>query len=170
MESEAAAIASERASTVQIKAIKDAQRVFIRAISGGERGIKEDFAFHQSIALATQNNRFAEFLEFLGRLIIPRQSIRSFEGSPDSLRKYLGQIEKEHEAISQAIAARLPKKARDAMRGHLLKSRERVPGAHVEEGGRVGLFTSPRVRGEVGLRSNPGEGGYRSHLAFRIRG
>ena len=125
VESEAAAIASERASTVQIKAIKEAQRVFIRAISSGERGIKEDFAFHQSIALATQNNRFAEFLEFLGRLIIPRQSIRSFEGSPDSLRKYLGQIEKEHEAISHAIAARLPKKAREAMRGHLLKSRER---------------------------------------------
>jgi GntR family transcriptional repressor for pyruvate dehydrogenase complex len=125
VESEAAAIASERASTVQIKAIREAQRVFIRAISSGERGIKEDFAFHQSIALATQNNRFAEFLEFLGRLIIPRQSIRSFEGSPDSLRKYLGQIEKEHEAISQAIAARLPKKAREAMRGHLLKSRER---------------------------------------------
>src|ERR1700734_141769 len=125
VESEAAAIASERASAVQIKAIREAQRVFIRAISSGERGIKEDFAFHQSIALATQNNRFAEFLEFLGRLIIPRQSIRSSEGNPESLRKYLGQIEKEHEAIFHAIAARLPKKAREAMRGHLLKSRER---------------------------------------------
>jgi GntR family transcriptional repressor for pyruvate dehydrogenase complex len=75
--------------------------------------------------LATQNNRFVEFLEFLGRLIIPRQSIRSFEGNPDSLRKYLGQIEKEHEAISHAIGAHLPKKAREAMRGHLLNSRER---------------------------------------------
>src|SRR6202161_3877883 len=62
VESEAAAIASERASTVQIKAIREAQRVFIRAISSGERAIKEDFAFHQSIALATQNNRFVEFL------------------------------------------------------------------------------------------------------------
>jgi len=125
VESEAAAIASERASNVQIKAIREAQRVFVRAISSGERAIKEDFAFHQSIALATGNNRFVDFIEFLGRLIIPRQSIRSFEGKPDSLRKYLGQIEKEHEAIFQAIAAHLPKKARDAMRGHLLNSRER---------------------------------------------
>jgi len=33
------------------------------------------------------------------RLIIPRQSIRSFEGSPTALVKYLGRIEKEHEAI-----------------------------------------------------------------------
>jgi GntR family transcriptional regulator, transcriptional repressor for pyruvate dehydrogenase complex len=125
VESEAAAIASERATTVQIRAIREAQRVFSRAIAGGERAIKEDFAFHQAIAVATQNNRFVEFLDFLGRLIIPRQSIRSFEGSPDSLRKYLARIEKEHEAILQAIAAHAPKKAREAMRGHLVKSRER---------------------------------------------
>jgi GntR family transcriptional regulator, transcriptional repressor for pyruvate dehydrogenase complex len=125
VESEAAAIASERATSIQIKAIREAQRVFSRAISDGERAIKEDFAFHQAVALATQNNRFVEFLEFLGRLIIPRQSIRSFEGNSDSLRKYLGRIEKEHEAILHAIAAHAPNKAREAMRGHLLKSRER---------------------------------------------
>jgi GntR family transcriptional regulator, transcriptional repressor for pyruvate dehydrogenase complex len=125
IESEAAAIASERATALQIKAIREAQRVFSRAISGGERAIREDFAFHQAIALATQNNRFVEFLEFLGRLIIPRQSIRSFEGRPDGPRRYLGRIEKEHEAIFEAIAARSPKRARAAMRGHLLKSRER---------------------------------------------
>jgi GntR family transcriptional regulator, transcriptional repressor for pyruvate dehydrogenase complex len=125
VESEAAAIASERATNKQIKAIKEAQRVFSRAISSGERAIKEDFAFHQAIALATQNNRFGEFLEFLGRLIIPRQSIRSFEGNPNGPRQYLARIEKEHEAVFHAISARSPSKAREAMRGHLLKSRER---------------------------------------------
>jgi len=125
VESEAAAIASERATSMQIKAIREVQRIFSRAISSGERAIKEDFAFHQAIALATQNNRFVEFLDFLGRLIIPRQSIRSFEGNSDSLRKYLGRIEKEHEAIFHAIAAHSPNKAREAMRGHLVKSRER---------------------------------------------
>ena len=125
VESEAAAIASERATPSQTKAIGEALRVFSRAITSGERAIKEDFAFHQAIAAATQNSRFAEFLEYLGRLIIPRQSIRSFEGAPEGPRQYLGRIEKEHEAILQAIGAHSPKKARDAMRGHLLKSRER---------------------------------------------
>ena len=125
VESEAAAIASERATMPQIKAIGEAQRVFSRAIGGGERAIREDFAFHQAIAAATQNNRFVEFLDFLGRLIIPRQSIHSFEGDPEGPRQYLDRIEKEHEVIFQAIGARSPKKARDAMRGHLLKSRER---------------------------------------------
>jgi GntR family transcriptional regulator, transcriptional repressor for pyruvate dehydrogenase complex len=125
VESEAAAIASERATVAQIKAIGEAHRVFSRAITSGERGIKEDFAFHQAIATATQNSRFVEFLDFLGRLIIPRQSIRSFEGSMEGTRQYLLRIEKEHEAIFQAIGAHSPKKARDAMRGHLVKSRER---------------------------------------------
>ncbi len=104
VESEAAAIASERATAAQIKAIGEAHRVFSRAITGGDRAIKEDFAFHQAIAAATQNSRFAEFLDFLGRLIIPRQSIRSFEGNPEGPRQYLARIEKEHEAIFQAIA------------------------------------------------------------------
>ena len=125
VESEAAAIASERATQAQIKAIGEAQRVFSRAITSGERAIKEDFAFHQAIAAATQNSRFVEFLEFLGRLIIPRQSIRSFEGTSEGPRQYLSRIEKEHEAIFQAIGARSPKKARVTMRGHLVKSRER---------------------------------------------
>jgi GntR family transcriptional repressor for pyruvate dehydrogenase complex len=125
VESEAAAIASERGSVAQIRAIGEAQRVFSRAITSGERAIKEDFAFHQAIAAATRNSRFVEFLDFLGRLIIPRQSIRSFEGKPEGPRQYLGRIEREHEAIFQAIGAHAPAKAREAMRGHLLKSRER---------------------------------------------
>src|ERR1700729_421232 len=125
VESEAAAIASERATPTQIKAIGEAHRVFSRAITSGDRAIKEDFAFHQAIATATQNSRFVEFLDFLGRLIIPRQSIRSFEGNAEGPRQYLARIEKEHDAIFQAIGAHAPKKARDAMRGHLLKSRER---------------------------------------------
>jgi DNA-binding FadR family transcriptional regulator len=124
VESEAAALASERATAVQIKAIRETLRILGRAIAEGERAVKEDFAFHLAIAAATQNARFVEFLEFLGRLIIPRQSIRS-DGSPEGMRRYLSRIETEHEAIFDAIAARAPKKARDAMRRHLLNSRER---------------------------------------------
>lgn len=125
VEAEAAAIASERATSAQIKDIRNAQQDLTRAIANGDRGIKEDLAFHRAIAVATQNTRFVEFLEYLGRLIIPRQSIRSFDGQPESMRSYLQRIEKEHEAILQAIEARAPKKARDAMRKHLLNSRER---------------------------------------------
>src|SRR6202521_2722629 len=53
VESEAAAIASERATAIQIKAIREAQRVLGRAIADGERAVKEDFAFHLAVAAAT---------------------------------------------------------------------------------------------------------------------
>jgi DNA-binding FadR family transcriptional regulator len=125
VEAEAAAIASERATLTHIRDIRQSQRALHVAISKGDRSIKEDLAFHRAIAVATQNNRFVEFLEYLGRLIIPRQSIRSFEGQPEDQSKYLHRIEREHDAILQAIEMRSATKARDAMRKHLLNARER---------------------------------------------
>jgi len=124
VEAEAAAIASERASAVQLKAIRQAQKMFSKAVARGERSINEDYAFHDAIAVATQNGRFIEFLHFLGRLIIPRQSIRTFEDT-DALRSYLQKVEREHQAIADAVEARAPSKARELMRRHLLNGRER---------------------------------------------
>jgi GntR family transcriptional repressor for pyruvate dehydrogenase complex len=124
VEAEAAAIASERATAAQLKAIRHAQKLFSKAVARGERSINEDYAFHDAIAVATQNSRFIEFLHFLGRLIIPRQSIRTFEDT-DALRRYLQKVEREHQAIAEAVEARAPSKARELMRRHLLNGRER---------------------------------------------
>src|SRR5262249_24415960 len=103
VEIEAAALASKRASRRQIEAISEALDVFRNAIHNGSGAIKEDFAFHRAIAAATGNVRFLEFLEFMGRVIIPRQSIRMFGGDPEKQRRYLMRIETEHEAIFAAI-------------------------------------------------------------------
>ena len=124
VEAEAAAIASERATVAQLKEIRQAQKLFRKAVARGERSINEDYAFHDAIAVATQNSRFIEFLHFLGRLIIPRQSIRTFEDT-DALRRYLQRVEREHQAIAEAVEARVPSKARELMRRHLLNGRER---------------------------------------------
>jgi DNA-binding FadR family transcriptional regulator len=124
VEAEAAAIASERATAGQLKQIRQAQKLFSKAVARGERSINEDYAFHDAIAVATQNSRFIEFLHFLGRLIIPRQSIRTFEDA-DALRRYLQKVEREHQAIAEAVEARAPSKARELMRRHLLNGRER---------------------------------------------
>ncbi|WP_162244617.1 FadR/GntR family transcriptional regulator [Afipia sp. Root123D2] len=125
VEIEAAAIASERATATQIRAIAKALSVFSRAISRGDRAVKEDFDFHLSIAVATGNPRFTGFLDFLGGLIIPRQSIWTFEGKPEQLQIYLKQVETEHEAVLEAIRARTPDKAREVMRFHLVSGQER---------------------------------------------
>jgi DNA-binding FadR family transcriptional regulator len=133
VEMEAAAIASERATSVQLKAIAKAAATFSRAIESGDRAVKEDFDFHFAIAVATQNSRFVGFLEFLGGLIIPRQSIRTFDGKADLQRSYLESVEKEHQVIVDAISARAPRKARDAMRRHLLNGKERYRQLELEQ-------------------------------------
>jgi GntR family transcriptional repressor for pyruvate dehydrogenase complex len=125
VEMEAAAIASERATAAHLKAIAKASATFTRAIENGDRAVKEDFDFHFAIAIATQNSRFVGFLEFLGGVIIPRQSIRTFDGKADLQKRYLETVQIEHQAIFDAISARSPRKARNAMRRHLLNGKER---------------------------------------------
>ncbi len=58
-------------------------------------------------------------------MIIPRQSIRTYEGKLELQKRYLESVEREHRLIVDAITARDPRKARDAMRKHLLNGKER---------------------------------------------
>lgn len=125
VELEAAALAAERASAPQIAAIRKALTEIDRAIARGDGAVKEDFDFHRSIAAATGNPHFAQFLEFLGRYVIPRQSVRLSHGTPAQQRAYLDMIQKEHRRIADAIRARDANEARRAMRSHLSKSLER---------------------------------------------
>jgi GntR family transcriptional repressor for pyruvate dehydrogenase complex len=122
VEIEAAGLAAERAQPSQIEAMAAALEAIDRAIGRDELGVMEDFGFHRAIADATGNPQFPRFLEFLGRYIIPRQSVR-VEAS--SVRSYLVTIQAEHRAIFEAIRARSVDSARRAMRRHLLRSRDR---------------------------------------------
>src|SRR4051812_26177007 len=125
IEVEGAALAAERAGAPQVAAIRAALAEIDRAIARGEGAVKEDFAFHRAIATATGNAHFAQFLEFLGRHVIPRQSIRLSHGTPEQQQAYLEMLQKEHRKIADAIKARDPAQAQRAMRAHLSKSLER---------------------------------------------
>lgn len=120
VEMESAAIASERATAAELKDIRRAAAVFSKAARRDDRAVQEDFDFHRAIAVATHNQRFTGFLEYLGGLIIPRQSIRLVDD-----RAYLKKVASEHDMILAAIELRTPDKARAAMRQHLLNGRER---------------------------------------------
>ena len=122
VEVEAAGLAAERAQPLHIEAMAAALDAIERAIEQDELGVREDFAFHRGIAEATGNPQFSRFLEFLGRYIIPRQSVRT---EAPSLRGYLVTIQAEHRAIFEAIRDRSVGHARRAMRRHLLRSRDR---------------------------------------------
>jgi GntR family transcriptional regulator, transcriptional repressor for pyruvate dehydrogenase complex len=69
--------------------------------------------------------QFWLFLDYLGRFIIPRQSIRIAAHQGGSERAYLEMIQREHRAIFAAIEARNAGAARRAMRRHLSNSQTR---------------------------------------------
>lgn len=126
IEVEAAGIAAERADDAVRGRIAKALAAVDAAIARGEAAVDQDFAFHQAIAAATGNPHFLRFLEFLGRFLIPRQSVRVESlKSGGGLRSYLQRIQREHRAIADAIAAGNVTRARRAMRRHLHGSRQR---------------------------------------------
>jgi GntR family transcriptional repressor for pyruvate dehydrogenase complex len=125
VEVEAAALAGERASAKQVAQIRQALTALDEAIEKGDGAVAEDVAFHRSIAEATGNAQYPLFLEFLGRHVIPRQSVRVEIDTAEQQRDYLTRIQKEHRRIFVAIAARDSTEARRAMREHLRGSLQR---------------------------------------------
>jgi GntR family transcriptional repressor for pyruvate dehydrogenase complex len=122
VETEAAGLAAERATREQRRAIHKALAAIDAAIERDEAAVSEDFAFHAAITNATGNPQFHLFLDFLGRFIIPRASVRI---RALNLRAYLMTFQDEHRVIANAIEARSVDQARRAMHAHLVNSRER---------------------------------------------
>jgi GntR family transcriptional regulator, transcriptional repressor for pyruvate dehydrogenase complex len=125
VEIEAAGLAAERAQAAQVRTIAAAYERIENAIERGESAVDEDFSFHCSIADATGNAQFRHFLDYLGRFIIPRQSIRKSLPRIEDQRAYLARIQTEHLEILDSVRAKTPAAARAAMRRHLLNSRRR---------------------------------------------
>ena len=125
VETEAAGLAAERSTPAARRRIARCLAAIDRAIGRDESAVDEDFALHLAIADAARNPQFAHFLAYLGRFIIPRQSVRVTAHRGEARRLYLRQIQREHGAILAAIEATKPEAAREAMRGHLVNSRER---------------------------------------------
>lgn len=138
VEIEAAGLAAERGQQAQFVKIAAAYDLIEGAIERGETAVDEDFSFHCSIAEATGNAQFRLFLEYLGRFIIPRQSIRQSLPRMDDQRAYLRRIQKEHLDILDAVRTGAPAAARAAMRRHLLNSRRRYQTLTAEFGDAAG--------------------------------
>jgi DNA-binding FadR family transcriptional regulator len=125
VEVEAAGLAASRGAASARRRIGQALKAIDAALERGGSAIDEDFAFHRAIAAATGNPQFPHFLEYLGRFIIPRQSIRVAAHHPEGQRSYLEAVQREHVAIFSAISDGDAAAARDAMRQHLGNSQAR---------------------------------------------
>ncbi len=135
VEVEAAGLAAERRTGRHVKQMEQALDAIDVALARGEAAVGADFDFHCAIADATRNGFFRDFLQYLGRFIIPRQSLRSTVGDAAAQAAYLQQVQAEHRVIFQAIAGSDVEAARAAVRSHLTRSRERYRGL-VEPAGR----------------------------------
>jgi GntR family transcriptional regulator, transcriptional repressor for pyruvate dehydrogenase complex len=135
VEVEAAGLAAERRARSDIDLLAKNCRAFAVAIKAGDHGIDLDFAFHAAIGAATRNPYFSSFLDFIGRMIIPRRTIRIGANGPDpDQTRYLTRILREHETIVAAIGESDVAGARRAMRDHLSRGRERY--RRLVEGGK----------------------------------
>ncbi|MEZ5535686.1 MAG: FadR/GntR family transcriptional regulator [Thiolinea sp.] len=124
IEVEAAGLAAQRRSPAQEEAILEALQAMEEQIGRQQPAADADRNFHYAIADATNNARFREFLELMGRNIIPRRILQ--ERTADALPEgYLQQIQREHHLIAETISAQDTAAAREAMRQHLQGSQQR---------------------------------------------
>lgn len=119
VEIEAAGLAAERCSPAQEADIQAQLEAFQTALEQGRSTAQHDFEFHMAVARATNNSRFEAFLSHLGKRTIPRSKLAD-EQAMRALRENRDvQLHQEHVAVADAIYARDPLRAREAMRVHL---------------------------------------------------
>ena len=123
VESEAAALAAERATRAQVQEIRAALDAVRKAFERGDDGVGEDLAFHGAIARATGNRKYLEFAQFLERYV--RKQIQ-ITGGRAARASRITQTQREHERLVEAIAVRDADAARAAAREHFRKGIVRI--------------------------------------------
>jgi GntR family transcriptional regulator, transcriptional repressor for pyruvate dehydrogenase complex len=125
VEVEAAGIAAERRTKMDLQHIRGCLDRIDAAIEKDEIAVKEDLAFHCAISAATGNPYFERFMNFLGPVIIPRQTMQIGLETPEERRAYMGQVQSEHQRIFVAVKKGDGDAARRCTRAHLEASRDR---------------------------------------------
>lgn len=126
LETEAASLAAMRRTDAHLAEMRAALNDFETAVEHAGDSVAADIRFHFTIAEATGNHHFVDFMRHLGETIIPRHRVNTAKLSGDDLAHYLVRINREHEDILDAIQRRDPESARAAMRTHLSNSRQRL--------------------------------------------
>jgi GntR family transcriptional repressor for pyruvate dehydrogenase complex len=138
LEIEAAGLAALRRSPAQEEKIFDRHAAVLACIEAGTPIRDADFALHVAIAEATNNPRFAEFLQMHGVSAIPQAEIVT-DSRQDRQLAYYHQLHTEHEKIVLAISNGDEDAAREAMRAHLkgsqIRHRELLRGGRLRQPG-----------------------------------
>jgi len=126
LETEAAGLAAQRRTDANLTAMVAALASFQESIGHHADGVPADFQFHMEVARATGNRHFADLMNYLGTMIIPRTRVNTPRTAGEDRQQYLQRVHGEHESIYVAIRNQDADAARAAMRTHLANSKERL--------------------------------------------
>ncbi|HTK09159.1 MAG TPA: FadR/GntR family transcriptional regulator [Ktedonobacteraceae bacterium] len=127
LETEIAALATARATDIEIALMREAVRVMDENLENADAFITADNRFHEALAMATQNALILILLNSIVNLLSEqRKQIFAVAGGPQR-----GQIH--HRRILESVIERDPEAARAAMRAHLHQVREDVSSSPYRE-------------------------------------
>lgn len=123
-EVEMADLAAQRRTDADLAEIR-AALVAMDASTEVDGSVAADAAFHAAIARATGNPYFMRFTQFLGVRLVPSRKLYLQGSDLRKHQRYARMINRDHEAIYEAIVAGDPAAARRAARRHIQKSIKR---------------------------------------------
>ncbi len=114
IETEAAALAAERATMEDLASMREEFDALNLATRNTDAYTAHDVAFHDAILRATHNRLFLQLIDQMREVLVLTRTV-SVTASPDRVPA----SQHGHEAIFEAIEARSPERARQAMTDHL---------------------------------------------------
>ncbi len=130
VEVEAAALAAQRRTPDQLRALERTFKSFEEEVHAGGTAADQDNAFHAMIGAASGNEYFDGFIRYLiSRLFIPGQRIFELRKNRYAVFERTLGIVREHEAILDGIREGSSEKACRSMREHLESSLTRYRAA-----------------------------------------
>jgi GntR family transcriptional repressor for pyruvate dehydrogenase complex len=124
LESETAALAALRRSKKNLDVLRRCLEGMALAVERDDSGIFPDLEFHQAIARASGNQHVCDLMVFLNDKV--SGVIGAARGHSRQHTGFSERVQREHEAIFQAIEARDPDKAKEAALIHLKNSAKRL--------------------------------------------
>lgn len=124
LETEVAALAAERRTKADIQHIRQAIAALDRAVKAGGDGVEEDMRYHRAIADAAHNPFLISTLDYLRQFL--HGATRVTRANEARRGDFARQVQREHEAIAQAIALGDIHKARRAAARHMDNAIKRI--------------------------------------------
>ncbi|MBC7392569.1 GntR family transcriptional repressor for pyruvate dehydrogenase complex [Variovorax sp. GrIS 2.14] len=120
LEGEMAALAAERATPAQMRALRTALKALDAATAAGADGVAEDLLFHRKIAEATGNPQFELFIGFIEQYL--RDAMRVTRANEARRSDFANAVRAEHADIVKAIADHDSARARRMATRHMQRA------------------------------------------------